>query len=54
MGRQYSVEEEKDLTLPEDSIHRARLVEIKERDFTFTDRNTVSRRPAPTLSGGSR
>lgn len=40
MGRQYVTEEEKDLTLAEDSIHRARLIEIKEREFSFTDRNT--------------
>lgn len=49
MGRQYSVEEEKDLTLPEDSIHRARLVEIKEREFTFTDRNTNAQKTGTNL-----
>jgi hypothetical protein len=49
MGRQYSVEEEKDLTLPEDSIHRARLVEIKEREFTFTDRNNGQQKTGTNL-----
>lgn len=33
---QFTTEEEKDLTLPEDSIHRARLEEIKLRTYEFT------------------
>lgn len=49
MGRQYVTEEEKDLTLPEDSIHRARLVEIKDRDFSFTDRNTGQQKTGTNL-----
>ncbi len=34
---QFVTEDEPDLTLPEDSIHRARLEEIKLRTFTWTD-----------------
>ena len=40
MGRQYTTEIEKDLTLPVDSIHRARLLEVKERSFEYTDKST--------------
>jgi hypothetical protein len=35
---QFITEDEPDLTLPEDSIHRARLEEIKLRTFTWTDK----------------
>lgn len=34
---QFETEDEPDLTLPEDSIHRARLEEIKLRTFSWTD-----------------
>lgn len=49
MTRTYTAEEEKDLTLPEDSIHRARLLEVKERSFEFTDRNSGELRTGVTL-----
>ena len=49
MGRQYVTEEEKDLTLPVDSIHRARLLEVKERTFDFTDRNDGSLKTSTNL-----
>ncbi len=49
MGRQFTTEDEPDLTLPEDSIHRARLMEIKERTFEFTDRNTGERKTSTNL-----
>lgn len=39
MGRQFMTEDEPDLTLPEDSIHRARLQEVKVRTFTYPDRD---------------
>jgi hypothetical protein len=35
----FSVEDEPDLTLAEDSIHRARLEELKFREFDWTDRD---------------
>lgn len=49
MGLKFEVEEEKDLTLPADSIHRARLMEIKERTFEYTDRNDGTRKTASNL-----
>lgn len=49
MGRSYVAEEEKDLTLPEDSIHRARLLEVKERSFDFRDRQTGEMKTAVNL-----
>jgi hypothetical protein len=49
MGRQFTTEEEKDLTLPIDSIHRARLEDIKERTFEFTDRNDGTKKTASNL-----
>ena len=49
MGRQYTTEEERDLTLPADSIHRARLLEIKERTFEFLDRSTGKTKEGTTL-----
>ncbi len=49
MGRQYVTEEEKDLTLPEDSIHRARLLEVNERTFEFTDRRDGTLKTSTTL-----
>jgi hypothetical protein len=45
----FVMEEEKDLTLPEDSIHRARLQEIKLRTFTWTDRKTNEEKEGQTL-----
>ncbi len=49
MGRQYTTEEERDLTLPVDSIHRARLLEVKERSFDFQDRQTGETKTGVTL-----
>lgn len=49
MGMQFTTEEERDLTLPADSIHKARLLEIKERTFEYTDRNDGSRKTASNL-----
>ena len=49
MSRTYTTEEERDLTLPQDSIHRARLLEVKERSFDFTDRTTGETKTATTL-----
>lgn len=40
MGQQFETEEQQDLTLPEDSIHTAQLVDLKTRDVPFTDRKT--------------
>ena len=37
---EFLTEDEPDLTLPEDSICRARLEEIKLRTFTFTDKKS--------------
>lgn len=37
MGLQFTVEDAPDLTLPEDKIFRAKLLEIKEKTFTWTD-----------------
>jgi hypothetical protein len=36
----FVVEDEPDLTLPEDSIHRARLNSIELREFSWNDRKT--------------
>lgn len=51
MGLQFVVEDAPDLTLPEDKIFRAQLVEIKEHSFTWTDRkeNPPVERTATTL-----
>lgn len=49
MGRQYTTEEERDLTLPEDSIHRARLLEISEREFSFNDRKDGKQKTGTNL-----
>lgn len=49
MGLQFTTEEEKDLTLPADSIHRARLNEIKERSFEYNDRTTGERKTSTNL-----
>jgi len=49
MGRQFTAEEEKDLTLPADSIHRARLQDIKERPFEFTDKASGEKKTASNL-----
>jgi len=40
VGFQFQTEEQVDLTLPEDSIHRAQLDELKMREVQFTNRNT--------------
>lgn len=37
MGLVFTTEEQKDLTLPEDSIHRAKLLEIKQRTINWTN-----------------
>jgi len=37
VGFVFTVEEQKDLTLPEDSIHRAKLLEIKQRTINWTN-----------------
>ena len=49
MGIKFIAEEEKDLTLPADSIHRARLNEIKERSFEFNDRQTGEKKTSTNL-----
>lgn len=49
MGRTFVTEEEKDLTLPEDSIQRARLNEVKFRTFEFTDRQTGEKKTGEIL-----
>ncbi len=46
---QFTNEEEEDRTLPEDSIHRARLEEIKLRTFTWTDRRTGDEKEGKSL-----
>ncbi len=38
---EFVTEDEPDLTLPEDSIHRARLDELKMRSFDWTDKDGV-------------
>lgn len=42
-------EDEPDLTLPEDSIHRAKLEEVQLRTFEFTDRKTGEKKEGQTL-----
>lgn len=49
MGRTYTTEEERDLTLPDDSIHGARLLEVKEREFEFRDRDSGQLKTGTTL-----
>lgn len=39
----FTVEEEAEVRFPDDSIHRARLLEIKLRTFTWTDRDGQER-----------
>lgn len=39
----YTMEDAPDLTLPDDSIHRARLQEIKPRSFEWTDKENQKR-----------
>ena len=46
---QFLTEDEPDLTLPEDSIHRARLEEIKLRTFEWTDRKTGEQKEGQSL-----
>lgn len=46
---QFTTENEPDLTLPDESFHRARLQEIKLRTFTFTDRNSKEEKEGKTL-----
>lgn len=46
---QVTNEDEPDLTLPEDSIHRARLDEVELRTFKFTDRKTGEEQEGQTL-----
>jgi hypothetical protein len=45
----FIMEEEKDLTLPEDSIHRARLQEIKLRTFEWEDRKSGEKKEGQVL-----
>ena len=40
MGFKVTVEEEEDLTLPEDSIHKAILMEVSPREINWVDRRT--------------
>jgi len=40
MGLTFTTEDAPDLTLPEDSIHRAQLQEIKLKEINWTDRKT--------------
>ncbi len=46
---QFTTEDEPDLTLPEESIHRARLMEIKLKQFSWTDRNTGEQKESQSL-----
>lgn len=46
---QFVTEDEPDLTLPEDSIHRARLEEIKLHEFPWTDKKTGEEKTGQTL-----
>ncbi len=45
----FTTEEEKEVRIPEDSIHRARLEEIKLRTFGWTDKRTGDEREAQVL-----
>ena len=42
MGLQFTTQEQLDLTLPEDSIHVAKLVDLKTRDVPYKDKNDGS------------
>lgn len=46
---QFVTEDEPDLTLPDESFHRARLEEIKLRTFTWTDRRSGEEKEGQTL-----
>jgi hypothetical protein len=46
---EFTVEQEQDLTLPEDSIHTARLTEVKPNVINWVDKNTGEPRSATLL-----
>lgn len=49
MGFTLEVEDQPDLTIPEDTIVRARLKEIKLREFDWTDRQTNEQKHGKAL-----
>lgn len=46
---EFLTEDEPDLTLPDESTHRARLQEIKLRTFSWTDKKTGEEKESSTL-----
>ncbi len=52
MGLVFEVEDAPDLTLPEDKIFRAQLVDLKEHTFTWTDYKDKDRPGQPVQKEG--